>query len=220
MSRLFDPAPQFTDDDGAPLASGSLTFYRSTTTTFQNTYSDRLFTTANVNPLPLDADGRTSAECWLDDTKNYRVILKDSTGAVIWDIDPFTQSLLSNVSITGGVFTTSTLTGGYESFTTATWAGAQILTANENVNLNATLTGNTTITLNSSFASGLICAVVLRLIQGGTGNYTVTWPAKIHWAGGTAPALSTAVGKKDTLLLTSWDGGTTFDGLVVCIGVA
>lgn len=220
MSRFFDPFPQFNDANGDPLASGSLTFYIVNTTTFQDTYSDKDFTTANDNPLSLDADGRASTEIWLDDTKDYRVLLKDSLGATIWDADPFTQSILSNVSITGGTFTTSILDGGYETFDTATWTGAVSLTANENTNVKATLTGNTTLTINSTFSSGLICAIVLRLIQSGTGSYTVTWPAKVHWAGGTAPALSTTVGKKDTLLLVSWDGGTTFDGFVIGVGVA
>ena len=40
---------------------------------------------------------------------------------------------------------------------------------------------------------------VLFLQQGGSGSYTVTWPASFRWSGGAAPTLSTAVGKLDVV---------------------
>jgi len=39
--------------------------------------------------------------------------------------------------------------------------------------------------------------VIWRLIQGGTGNYTISWGTAFNWGTGAAPTLSTAVGKTD-----------------------
>lgn len=58
----------------------------------------------------------------------------------------------------------------------------------------STLTGNCTYTFTApSPALGIL---VLEVVQG-SGPYTVTWPAAVHWPGGTAPTLSTGNGKKD-----------------------
>ncbi len=42
----------------------------------------------------------------------------------------------------------------------------------------------------------------VRFIQDGTGGRTIAWPASFNWAGGTAPALSTAANKVDLLVAT------------------
>jgi hypothetical protein len=42
--------------------------------------------------------------------------------------------------------------------------------------------------------------VQLIVVQGGTGSYTINWPASVKWSdGGTAPTLSTAVGAIDVV---------------------
>lgn len=48
----------------------------------------------------------------------------------------------------------------------------------------------------------------LVLIQGGTGSYTASWPGTAKWPAGTAPTLSTAVGKVDYLTFVCTDGAT------------
>ena len=53
---------------------------------------------------------------------------------------------------------------------------------------------------------------VIVLAQGGSGSYTVTWPT-IKWAGGSAPTLTTTVGKKDVVTLI-YDG-TDYIGAAV-----
>jgi len=85
MARYTNPRPQYLDGSGDPVASGTLTFYDPGTTTPKTTYSDVNLTTANTNPLVLDADGRTP-NTFFDGSA--RVILKDSAGTTIWDIDP------------------------------------------------------------------------------------------------------------------------------------
>lgn len=48
----------------------------------------------------------------------------------------------------------------------------------------------------------------LRIVQGGSGSYTVTWPGAVKWVGGTAPTLSTTVGKVD--IVTLFYNGTSY----------
>lgn len=58
---------------------------------------------------------------------------------------------------------------------------------------------------------------ILRIIQGGTGSYTMTWPGTFRWPAGTAPTLSTGVGDVD--IITVMYDGTNYDA-VASIGFA
>ena len=72
-----------------------------------------------------------------------------------------------------------------------------------------TMTGNTTFTFTSP-DSGYSTGFILQL----TGNGgTVTWPASVDWAGGTAPD-APASGETDLLVFWSRDGGTTWYGML------
>lgn len=72
--------------------------------------------------------------------------------------------------------------------------------------VNLTLTASTTLTL-----SGHVVGVyILKVIQGGTGSYTLTFPATVKWSGGTPPTLTTTVGKTD--IITLFHDGTNFFG--------
>lgn len=88
--RFVNPNPQFFDDDGDVLAGGSITFMISGTSTLTDTYDDDDLDPgdANVNPVPLDGDGRLSLDVFLDPAVVYRAVLKDANGATIWDKDP------------------------------------------------------------------------------------------------------------------------------------
>jgi hypothetical protein len=72
--------------------------------------------------------------------------------------------------------------------------------------VNLTLTASTTLTL-----SGHVVGVyILKVIQGGSGSYTLTYPASVKWSGGSAPTLTTTVGKTD--IITLFHDGTDFFG--------
>jgi hypothetical protein len=72
-----------------------------------------------------------------------------------------------------------------------------------------TMTGNTTFTFGS-VTSGRSVGFVIQL----TGNGgTVTWPASVDWAGGTAPD-APASGETDLLVFWTRDGGTTWYGML------
>lgn len=69
-----------------------------------------------------------------------------------------------------------------------------------------TLTGNCTFTFSNPVAGGVY---VLRAHQDATGTRTVTWPAAVHWSGGTAPTLTTTASKVDVFTF-HYDGATYF----------
>jgi hypothetical protein len=74
----------------------------------------------------------------------------------------------------------------------------------------ATLDEACTFTFSNPAASGDFCGFALALTDGS--DYAVTWPASVDWVGGNAPTL-TASGL-DLLVFVTYDGGTTYLGLV------
>lgn len=79
---------QFFDNLGNPLVGGTLYAYLAGTSTPTNMFSDDTGTVAGTSVV-LDSRGEptTFKLIWLDSSKNYKFILKDSTGATIWTID-------------------------------------------------------------------------------------------------------------------------------------
>lgn len=74
-----------------------------------------------------------------------------------------------------------------------------------------TISANTTFTFSNPPASGTAFGFVLELTVSGT--RTVTWPASVDWAGGTAPD-APADGETDILCFLTRDGGTTWYGFL------
>lgn len=76
MARIFAPFQQFLDDNGDPLASGKLTFYRDGIYSIkQNTYSDASLNNPNPNPITLDGEGRLPFDVFGDGV--YSVELRE-----------------------------------------------------------------------------------------------------------------------------------------------
>ena len=71
------------------------------------------------------------------------------------------------------------------------------------------LTGNVTFTFSNGQSGG---SYKLVLKQGGTGSYTVTWPASVRWGSGVAPTLTTTVGKTDYAGFFYNGVDSTYDG--------
>lgn len=80
-SLLPNGKQQFLDQNGHPLASGSVYFYIPNTTTFKATWQDSNQTTENTNPVVLDAAG----EALIYGSGQYRQVVKDVFGTTIWD---------------------------------------------------------------------------------------------------------------------------------------
>ncbi len=77
-----------------------------------------------------------------------------------------------------------------------------------------TLSANiTTLDVSHWPANGTVGKLTLEISS--TGTYNITdWPGTTRWAGGTAPTITSGSGKRDTIVLTSIDGGTNFRGYV------
>jgi hypothetical protein len=69
-----------------------------------------------------------------------------------------------------------------------------------------TINANTTFTFT---APAGVCNILLRLVQGASAPFTVTWPGTVLWVGGTAPTLSTGAGDIDIVSLY-WNGTNYF----------
>jgi hypothetical protein len=78
-------------------------------------------------------------------------------------------------------------------------------------NFTHTLTGATTYTFSNPATTGNATAFTLKIIQDTTAR-TVTWPASVDWAGGTAPTLTATSGGVDVFVFYTIDGGTTYYG--------
>ena len=78
------------------------------------------------------------------------------------------------------------------------------------VSLNAAIT---TLTISNPPASGSGGSFTLILTADGTAR-SVTWPASIKWAGGTAPTITSASGKVDSFAFFTSDGGTNWQGYI------
>lgn len=74
-----------------------------------------------------------------------------------------------------------------------------------------TLTGDTTYTFSNPATTGNATAFTLKIIQDATAR-TITWPASVDWAGGTAPTLTATSGGVDVFVFYTIDGGTTYYG--------
>lgn len=78
------------------------------------------------------------------------------------------------------------------------------------VSLNAAIT---TLTISNPPASGSGGSFTLIFTADGTPR-SVTWPASIKWAGGTAPVITSAIGKVDSFAFFTSDGGSNWQGYI------
>lgn len=96
-------------------------------------------------------------------------------------------------------------------------AGVISVDFDQGVNQTATLTANVTDInfVNYNPDSSYTSTVTLRVIQDGTGGRTVTWPASIIWAGGTAPTVTSTANAIDVYGFTTYDAGSTWYGFTL-----
>ena len=92
MSIILSPYPklQFIDNNGNPMANCLLYTYIAGTNIPIATYSDSTGLIANSTPIVLDAGGRASV--WLDSTKSYKYIVKNSDSTTLFTVDNINSS--------------------------------------------------------------------------------------------------------------------------------
>jgi hypothetical protein len=89
MATLFNPFFQAIDGNGNPISGAKLYFYRTGTSTLQDTYSQSDLAPAhvNINPVVADSNGRFGP-IYLATSFDYKAILKDASDVAIQTIDP------------------------------------------------------------------------------------------------------------------------------------
>lgn len=237
-SPLAGAGWQLFNNSGVPLAGGLLYTYAAGTTTPATTYTSSSGSTPNSNPIVLDSAGRTPAQIWLDSGSNYKFILRDSTGVLIWTNDNIPGSTAASAvsySPTGN-FTATTVQGALDEL--ATSSGANIIKYNQGA------TGAVTRTVKSKLqdvvsvkdfgATGdgttddtaAIQAAVNALSQAGVGGvvrfpagtYKVTSNINITWPNGSnanAPAHVTLEGDgADITYIYDYRPGTPTNGCI------
>ena len=91
---------------------------------------------------------------------------------------------------------TATFQGVKETVTPANTGAAYTVNFSVASIADLTLTANTTLTLPTATAGA---QGTLLLTQDATGSRTVTWPANVRWAGGTAPTTTATAGRTDAI---------------------
>lgn len=93
MATLFY-GPRYTpvDAQGDPYPGATLTFYAAGTTTPQAVYTTAALTTPHSNPVVAAANGSFDP-IYLNDALQYRVILRDGSNTLLFDVDNVNGSL-------------------------------------------------------------------------------------------------------------------------------
>lgn len=152
FSLPWGPKPQFVDANGAPMSSGTLTFYAAGSTTPQNTYTDATGGTPNSNPITLNVRGETPNEVWLTGGLSYKLVLKDAAGATVWTVDNIAG--VNDVTAAIDEWKASALTPTFVSATSFTLVGDQTVEFHKGRRLKSTNSGGTiySTVVASSFA--------------------------------------------------------------------
>lgn len=101
------PVPvQFQDTNGDNLASGTLEFYLSGTSTPTNLFSDNAGTSIGTS-ITLNSDGYPESggnviTLFRDTSINYKIIAKDSSAVTVWTADTLNSNLAVLASTTNG----------------------------------------------------------------------------------------------------------------------
>jgi hypothetical protein len=179
---------QFFDQNGLPLALGTLKYQVSGSGTLQNTWSDSAGTVLNANPIVLDGSGRLTNNVYLGSTglSAYKETLFTSTGATVspWPIDPIPAAtgnagVSTDLSLTlrSGDADLNILTGAGVNLPGATTSLAGLMSAADKVkvnNLSGVYVGNASgvsIKNNAGTPNSKIdCATGPTMMVDGSGN--------------------------------------------------
>ena len=162
LSPLGGAGWQFFDNNGTPLSGGLLYTYQAGTTTPAATYTTVTGNVANTNPIVLDSAGRPPSEIWLSGLYRYKLVLRTSTGVLLWTMNDISglpsAGTVAHTTATAGQTVVSvgfTYTVGNNSLSVLVNGCKQI------VALNYTETNSTTVT----FLTGLNVGDIVEFVQ-------------------------------------------------------
>ncbi len=136
------------------------------------------------------------------------------SGAVV-NVTAAELNKLDNATFTTGAGGDMTLNDGlYEkSVAITSSSGTATLDAQSATHFTHTLSENVTYTFSNPATAGYVTTFTLSVTQDST-TRTITWPATVKWASGSAPVVSTGSGQIDIFVFISYDGGTNYYGFV------
>lgn len=185
---------QFFDNNGDPLAGGWLCSYEAGTTTLANTYTTSALTTANSNPLVLDAAGR--ATIFLSPGRSYKFVLKSATtpvncttGTTIWSVDNVSAVPASSAALDVTGTAGESIAAGDAVYLST---GAGSLNAGQWYKMDADLAYKSVTTLQVGIAPSAIAAAATGTIRL-AGAVTLTGPlttGSAYYASGTAGSIT------------------------------
>jgi hypothetical protein len=125
--------------------------------------------------------------------------------------DGTTISLTGNIGASGYISSTNYIasTTFRETYSDLSTGGSVTLDLSTANNFRRQFNGTSTITFTNPPASN---AFGFTLVVVNAGAYSITWPASIDWAGGSAPILTSS--GVDVLVFYTFNGGTTYYGFV------
>jgi hypothetical protein len=122
--------------------------------------------------------------------------------------------VLNGTTYTFGAGASSALRASLELSQSITASGTLTIDVNSGFDCDVSLTGTvTTFNVSNWPAAGKLGKLTLSITN--TGAFNVTgWPGTTYWPGGVAPTITSGASKRDTIVLTSSDGGSTFRGYI------
>lgn len=156
------PKLQFLDANGNPLVGGKLYTYIAGTTTPKTTYTTAAQSTANTNPIILDARGE--ANVWLLAGEAYKFVVQNAASVTQYTVDQITSA--GTMSTQNSNFVT--ITGGNISGVTITGPITGDVTGNLTGNVTGDLTGNVTggSIIGTSYNGGQLAGLRNKIING------------------------------------------------------
>lgn len=101
--QLLAGIPPVLDDNGDPVAGGSVEFFQTGTTTAVAIWADQAGTIPLTNPLPLAADGRP-VQVFYTGSVAVKTVVRNAAGNIIETIDPSPRFSVSAAAASGITF--------------------------------------------------------------------------------------------------------------------
>jgi hypothetical protein len=202
LVRLF-----LNDANATPAAGGSVTFYRSGTTTLAPIFSDPEYTVPLTNPVVADGSGQI-VPVYTNVTYEVKAIIKSAAGTTLATVDPVIRTITESTSaatITFAPVTGNTATNVQQAIANVT--AANTATSTETRLISRGGTGATTAaTARTNLGIGPFGQKPQRLL--GTSNFNDVADGTYEYVEGSAPSNASTVVRTGILTQFTRDDGT------------